>query len=88
MSRLEPTRPSTTTVRIEVGTREKLRDLAERRSEAMQETLAAAVERLFREQFFAELDEDYARLRQDPVLWQQELDERAEWQAFDPWEDE
>ena len=54
----------------------------------MQETLSVAVERLAREQFFKELDDDYARLRADPVLWQQELDEREAWQSFDPWTDE
>lgn len=89
MSRLERTRPATTTtVRIGLETHEKLRDLAERRREAMQETLSVAVDRLSREQFFTELNEDYAALRRDPVLWQQELEERAAWQAFDPWDDD
>lgn len=75
-------------MRIEVETHGKLRDLAERRNEPMQETLSAAVDRLFRDQFFDELDEDYAALRRNPELWQQELEERAEWQGFDPWDDE
>ena len=87
MGRPERTRLSTT-VRIDVETHEKVRDLAERRNEALQETVAAAVDRLFREQFFAELNQDYAALRADPVLWQQELAEREEWQSFDPWDDE
>jgi hypothetical protein len=89
VSRLENPRPATTTtVRIGLETHEQLRDLAERREEAMQETVSVAIERLAREQFFKELDEDYARLRVDPILWQQELEEREEWQSFDPWPDE
>jgi hypothetical protein len=75
-------------VRIDAETHGHLRDLAERRGEAMQVTLSVAVDRLRREQFFAELNEDYAALRADPVLWQQELEERAAWAAIEHWDDE
>jgi hypothetical protein len=34
-----------------------------------------------RERFFAEADLAYKRLREDPEAWQQELEERAEWDA-------
>ena len=88
MSRLERTHPTSTTVRIPLETHDRLRDLATRRDEALQETIAIAIDRLFREQFFNELDEDYARLRADPILWQQELEEQEAWQRFDPWPDD
>jgi predicted transcriptional regulator len=76
------------TIRVSPLTHQKAAELAERRDEAMSDVVAAAVERLWREDFWDQVDEGYRRLRADPVLWQQELEERAEWQAFDPWEDE
>ena len=88
MSRLERPRSEATTVRIRLEAHEQLRDLAGNRGESMQDTLSAAIDRLWREDFWERTNAAYEALRRDPALWQQELEERAEWQAFDPWPDE
>ncbi len=43
--------------------------------------LERAVENYRRAQFFEELDAAYARLQADPAAWEEELAERAEWDA-------
>jgi hypothetical protein len=43
--------------------------------------LGATVESYRREQFHAEFDAAYARLRADPVAWEEELAERAVWEV-------
>jgi hypothetical protein len=64
-----------------------LRELAEARAESMEETLKVAVDRLAREDFFDQVNRDFAALRANPELWQQELEERAAWHAIDRWDD-
>ena len=75
-------------MRIRLEAHEQLRELAESRAESMQDTLSAAIDRLWREDFWERTNAAYEALRRDPELWKQELEERAEWQAFDPWPDE
>jgi predicted transcriptional regulator len=72
---------ASTTVRVSEHTHELLRELAEATGEPLQKVLERAVEHYRREQFFAELDAAYARLQADPVAWQEELAERAEWEV-------
>jgi hypothetical protein len=60
---------------------ELLRKLASATGEPLQKVLERAVESYRREQFFKELDAAYARLRADPVAWEEELAERALWEA-------
>ena len=43
--------------------------------------LEQAVEAYRRELFYAELNAAYERLQADPVAWEEELAERAEWDA-------
>lgn len=69
----------TTTVRIDEQTHEKLRTLSCEMSASMQYVLAEAIEAFRRERFLEEANREYARLRADPVVWQELLDERAEW---------
>jgi predicted transcriptional regulator len=69
---------SSTTVRVSEHTHELLRKLAAATGQPMQQVLEQAVERYRREQFFAELNAAYARLRADPAAWEEELAERAE----------
>jgi predicted DNA-binding protein len=88
MSRLERPRAEATTVRIRLEAHEQLRELAENRGETMQDTLSGAIDRLWREDFWERTNAAYEALRSDPALWQQELEERSEWQGFDPWPDE
>jgi predicted transcriptional regulator len=70
-----------TTVRVTEHTHELLRELAASTGEPVQNVLERAVENYRRERFFAELDAAYARLRANPVAWDEELAERAEWDA-------
>lgn len=72
---------STVTVRIHRETRDSLREIASRAGRTMPEILDQAVEQLRRHQFLEGLSEDFAALREDSDSWQQELDERAAWDA-------
>jgi predicted transcriptional regulator len=72
---------ASTTVRVSEHTHQLLRELATATGEPMQKVLERAVEHYRREQFFAELNAAYARLQADPVAWEEELAERAEWDA-------
>jgi predicted transcriptional regulator len=72
---------ASTTVRVSEQTHELLRQLAEATGEPLQKVLERAVENYRREQFFAEFNAAYERLRADPVAWEEELAERAEWDA-------
>jgi hypothetical protein len=72
---------STTTVRVSLETRETLRRLAQEEGLALHEVLSRAVERYDREQFIKRTNEEYARLRADPVAWKELEDERALWDA-------
>jgi hypothetical protein len=47
----------------------------------MQAIVEQAVEEYRRRCFFEELHEAFAALRRDPMAWQEELAERAEWDA-------
>jgi predicted transcriptional regulator len=67
-----------TTVRVSEHTHALLRELARATGQPLQQVLERAVEHYRREQFFAELNAAYERLRADPVAWADELAERAE----------
>jgi len=71
---------ASTTVRVSEHTHELLRKLAEATGEPLAKVLERAVENYRREQFFAELNAAYARLKADPVAWEEELAERALWE--------
>ncbi len=68
---------ASTTVRISAETHELLPKLAAATGEPMQRVLERAVENYRREQFYAEFNAAFARLRADPVAWEEELAERA-----------
>jgi predicted transcriptional regulator len=67
---------ASTKVRVSKNTHAMLRELAAATGEPLGRVLELAVEHYRREQFFAELNAAYARLRADPVAWQEELAER------------
>ena len=69
------------TVRISPKTHKSLKELSELTGEPMPAVLDKAIEAYRRRQFLEGLASDFARLRQDPKAWQQELDERAAWDA-------
>jgi hypothetical protein len=58
-----------------------LRKLAAASGEPLQKVLERAVENYGREQFYAEFNAAFERLKADPVAWEEELAERAEWDA-------
>jgi predicted transcriptional regulator len=72
---------ASTTVRVSEHTHELLRKLAAATGEPLQQVLERAVEHYRRQQFYAEFNAAYERLRADPVAWEEELAERAEWDA-------
>jgi predicted transcriptional regulator len=76
------------TIRVSSETHHKAQELAKVRGEAMSEVVAAAVEKLWRDQLWASFNEYYAELRRDPEAWQRELDERAAWAAIEHWDEE
>lgn len=68
-----------TTVRVSERIREALRQMAAQRGVSMREILEEAVEARRRQQFFEQLTAGYEALRTDPEAWQEELEERSEW---------
>ena len=69
------------TVRINSRTYDILRQLSDDRGQPMTELLAEAVERLRREDMLRRTNEAYARLREDPREWAEEMREREAWDA-------
>lgn len=70
---------TSTTIRVRLDQRERLRRLAEDRSATMAETLDAALESLRREEFYAGMARAESDLRSNPAAWQGYLAERDEW---------
>lgn len=70
---------ATRTVRIKPETHEKLQKLARDSKRSLPEVLDEAISEYERRVFLEECNASYARLRADPVAWQEELDERALW---------
>jgi hypothetical protein len=68
---------SQATVRISERTRETLRDLARAADESVQAVLEKAVEEYRRRRFIEDLNASYAELKNDPVAWKAEQEERA-----------
>ena len=72
-------RMASTTIRVSEPTRDILRELSRQSGESISDLVARAVERLRRDYFLHATNEAFARLREDPDAWQEELVERAEW---------
>jgi predicted transcriptional regulator len=72
---------ATTTIRVSEATREALRELAASTGEPMARLVERAVEHLRAEEFFAELDHAYDRLRADAGASAEEAAEQKEWEA-------
>jgi predicted transcriptional regulator len=72
---------ASTTVRVSEHTHELLHKLAAATGEPLQKVLERAVENYRRERFYAEFNAAFERLKADPVAWEEELAERAEWDA-------
>jgi len=84
-----------TTVRVRPEAHKALREMSESRGVSITQLVDEAIERLTREEFLQKANEDFARLRQDPEAWAEELAERALWDTAlmdgleddPPWED-
>ena len=72
------TRPSTT-IRVSVEQRERLRRLAEEREATMAQTLDDALEALRREHFYRGMADAEEALRSDPARWAEYVAERDAW---------
>ncbi|MBI4883942.1 MAG: hypothetical protein HY826_07805 [Actinobacteria bacterium] len=70
---------SSTTIRVSVDQRERLRQLAAQRDGSMANTLDAALEALRRDQFFRAMGESESSLRADHHAWSRYLAERDLW---------
>ena len=68
-----------TTVRIAERSHRKLRELASASGKPLQEVLDQAVDALWRERFFEELNRGYEELWANPVAAAEELAERRLW---------
>ena len=70
------------TVRISDKARQELRDLAQQSGESMQKVLEKAIDLYRRQVFFEQLNASVHRLqKENPDLWQQELEERRLWEG-------
>jgi predicted transcriptional regulator len=69
------------TVRVSRPAHAILRALAEETNESMTEVLEKAIESYRRQRFLAGLNADFAALRDDAAGWQEELNERQDWDA-------
>ena len=70
---------ATRTVRIKPETHKKLQHLARESKRSLPDVLDEAISEYERRKFLEGLSEDFARLRANPELWQEELEERALW---------
>lgn len=68
-----------TTVRIHPRAHTMLRRIAKQSEESMQSTLTKAIELYRRENFLQKANLAFAALRKDPKAWQEELNERGDW---------
>jgi hypothetical protein len=69
------------TVRIGEAAHDVLKELALADGLSLQAELDQAVELYRRQRLLAETNAAFAALRADPQAWQEELDERQEWEA-------
>ena len=71
---------TTTTIRVPEGVHGTLQRLAREQGRTIGQIVADAIDHYARERFLAGLNEDYARLRADPVTW---ADWRTELKSLD-----
>lgn len=70
---------ASTTIRVRVDQRERLRSLADGRGASMSATLDAALEALRRADFYAKMAAAERGLQADPVEWASHVAERDQW---------
>ena len=82
------------TMRVTKETHSTVKRMASDRGIPMTELLKEIVEKARKAEIIRQINEGYARLREDPKAWAEELEERREWDCTlldgledDPWED-
>jgi predicted transcriptional regulator len=68
-----------TTIRVSVAQRERLRRLAVQRDSSMADTLDDAIEALRRDQFYRDMAASEAKLRAEPAEWDVYVTDRDTW---------
>ncbi|MCA1595099.1 MAG: toxin-antitoxin system protein [Chloroflexi bacterium] len=69
------------TVRVTPTTYRALKDLSAESGDSMQAVMENALDVYQRQQMMERLNAAFARLRADEAAWQEELEERQEWDA-------
>lgn len=69
-------------IRITDDSYDKLDKLATETGASKQLLIDQAIEGLIRKNFFKRADRAYEALKKNPKEWQEELQERAEWESF------
>lgn len=69
------------TARVSEKARRMLRELARETGRTMQEVLEEAIEAYRRRVFLERCNAAYAALRSDPQAWEEEMQERREWEG-------
>ena len=72
-----------TTIRVSVEQRDRLRKLAAQCDRSMADTFDAALESLRREQFYKDMADSQSLLRADPEAWSAYAAERDAWANAD-----
>ncbi len=72
---------SSMTVRVHEEAHRTLKELAREAGESMPIVLSKAIEAYRREQFLKGLADDFQALRDNPEAWNEELQERQEWDS-------
>jgi predicted transcriptional regulator len=70
---------TSTTIRVSVAQRERLRRLADQRESSMADTLDDAIEALRRDQFYRDMAASEAKLRAQPAAWATYVTDRDAW---------
>jgi hypothetical protein len=71
----------TVMMRIRKDIHDALRDMARQENASMQEVMSQALEAYRRTRLFQRADTAYAALKAKPAAWQEEMEERAMWDA-------
>lgn len=69
-------------IRITEDAYKKLAQIAVEARLSKQVVIEQALEAMMRDNFFKKANAAYEALKKDPVAWQEELQEREEWEAF------
>lgn len=72
---------TTTTIRVTQKAYDMLKGVAEQEHASIQDTLDKLVEDYATKKFFAELSQSVAQAKSQKDLWEEELQERQEWEA-------